>query len=224
MGKIKKQYIYVVLIVVMMLVILGLIIVEASKGKTKGEAPHTLSEKLELPELEADTENVTVHIDTEMIQEELRRMSFLETEEYFFTQVERYEKEKKLIFGITSESSFIYSYDGTVTAGIDCKDIVVSGDEESGKLVIKIPSAQIHNVIVYGETFKRYEENSSMWNKLDLTDFNNSRISFEESAKQNAIDKGVLEKADENAILIISNFANSIVNATGTSWKVEVIQ
>ena len=70
-----------------------------------------------------DTSKVLVTVNTETIREGIANMGTLITQEYYFTQVEKYTKEKTIMKFITSSSEFIYSYDGSVTAGVDFEKI-----------------------------------------------------------------------------------------------------
>ena len=85
------------------------------------------------PSLAPKEEKVLVTMNVETIEDGLENMGVLVTQEYYFTQVETYTKEKKILNFINSESGFTYSYDGKVTAGIDFGKITVTRDEETKK-------------------------------------------------------------------------------------------
>lgn len=224
MQKKNIYVIYVIAIVVMLGISGWLVLEELHKKDIKLDVAISASEKLETPDISEEADNISITVDTEMIQDGLRKMNFLVTEEYYFTQVETYAKEKKLIFGLTSEAGFIYSYDGLVTAGIQCDDIVVTKDESRKCIQVKIPKSYIYNVEVDYQSFKRYEEKESIWNKLDMSDYNSAMIQFEDAARNTALEKGVLNKADENAISAISNLAQSLVDISKCDWDIEVVQ
>ena len=73
----------------------------------------------------SDIPDEIVTINTQIIEDGLKDMGVLITEEYDFTQVEEYSSSKKVLI-FDSKSSFTYSYDGTVSAGIDCNKIKIS--------------------------------------------------------------------------------------------------
>ena len=84
----------------------------------------------------------------------------------------------------------------------------------SGSIItIFIPKADILNVNIDHDSFKIFEESNGLWNKIDMTTFNDSIIEFENAAKKKAIDKGVIEKADEGARRMIESFVNSLVDS-----------
>ncbi|MCR5310002.1 MAG: DUF4230 domain-containing protein [Lachnospiraceae bacterium] len=153
-------------------------------------------------------EEVTVN--TEVIAEGLKDMGTLITQEYYFTQVEEYESTKS-IWIFESEASFIYSYDGVVNAGIDCTEIKVDKDDEKKTVLVTIPKSTILNVVIDFQSFKKYKEKEGLWNKIDMTKYNDSLVEFEKSARRNAEKKGVLGKADENAKKLVESFVKSLM-------------
>lgn len=156
--------------------------------------------------------NAKVTISTEVIEDGLRDMGVLITQEYFFTQVETYEKEIPAgpITAVTSTARMVYSYDGTVSAGIDCEKIFVNKDDENLIITITIPEAEIQYVDIDLESFKIYEEKQGLWSKIRLADVNKSLVEFKESVKERAIEKDIIQNADKNAEQVIERFIYSL--------------
>jgi len=165
---------------------------------------------------------VEKEVTQEMLQEGLNDMGVLITEDYYFTQVESFTKTQTILKYITTESNFIYSYDGVVTAGIDFSEVSVSKDDENKVITITVPASDIQLIDIDYDSFKVYEEKEGMWNPLTLEDYNDSMVEFESNAKQKAIDKGVLTRADENAQNIIQNFVSGMVDMS--EYKIEYIK
>lgn len=159
-------------------------------------------------------------ISSETIQEGLREMGVLITEEYYFTQVEDYSKTKTLFKFLTSEAGFVYSYDGVVSAGMDFNEIVVKKYDSEKKISVAIPKATIQYVDVDYDSFKKYEEKEAMWNKISLEDYNISMKEFENAAINRAIERGMLERADEGAKAIIENFVKGLADE---DYSIEII-
>jgi hypothetical protein len=166
-------------------------------------------------------EKIKTTITSETIQDGLREMGVLITQEYYFTQVENYEKTKTILKFITSSSNFIYSYDGVVTAGVDFNNISVEKDDEGKVITIAVPQSEIQYIDIDYDSFKKYSEKDGLWNPISIEDYNASLVDLEKSAKEKAIDKGVLDKADENARNIIQNFVSGIVDDSDytINWK-----
>ena len=164
-------------------------------------------------------EEVTFDIQT--VQDGLKNMGTLVTQEYYFTQVEEYTNTKEALF-LKSTAKFTFSYDGLVTAGIKCDDIQVTKDDEAHKITIAIPASELQNVEIDTESFKVYEEKNGVWNKTDLSMYNEALDHYIKTAKEKALEKGILEKADENARRIIENFVNSLVDTS--EYTIEYVQ
>ncbi len=147
---------------------------------------------------------VTVSVDT--VEDGLRNMGTLITQEYYFTQVEKYTKDKKVLGVFNSSSELAYSYDGSVTAGIDFEKIELEKDDETKTITVIIPPSEIQNVNIDKSSFKVFSEKDSLWNPMNMEDYNDSLKNFEEAAKQKALDSGILERSDEQAQLLINGF------------------
>ena len=163
---------------------------------------------------------VIVTVNTETIREGIANMGTLITQEYYFTQVEKYTKEKTIMKFITSSSEFLYSYDGAVTAGVDFEKIAISKDDDAKTITIDIPDSEIFSVNIDKDTFKIYSEKDSLWNPLKLEDYNTSLAKFEAAAKEKALANGILEKSDAQAKTIIENFVNSLPEAS--KYQIEI--
>ena len=96
---------------------------------------------------------VTVSVDT--VEDGLRNMGTLITQEYYFTQVEKYTKDKKVLGVFNSSSELAYSYDGSVTAGIDFEKIELEKDDETKTITVVIPPSEIQNVNIDKSSFKK---------------------------------------------------------------------
>ena len=156
------------------------------------------------------------------IRDGLRDMGFLVTEEYFFTQVVGFSSVKKLFsleLGIT-ESRYLVSYDGVVTAGIDFSGITVEKDEAGGVIRVGVPRASIRSVDIDPNSFELYTEKEGLGNPISVADYNQSLIELEKNAEARALDRGILDRADENAVRVIENFIRSLMDTSG--WEIRI--
>lgn len=163
-------------------------------------------------------------IKSEVIRDGLKDMGFLVTEKYFFTEVtsdRKVFKIKDFELGFT-EASFVGSYDGIVTAGVDFTKAEVEKDDDKKLIRIRIPKAEIFGVDIDPDSFQKYSEKESVWNKLMVDDFNAALVDLEKNAKQKALERGILKEADQNAERMIRDFGNSFV--VGTDYQVIVEQ
>lgn len=157
-------------------------------------------------------DKVVISVSTDTIQDGLANMGVLVTQEYYFTQVEKYTKEKTFLKFITSSSEFMYSYDGAVMAGIDFEKIEIKTDEDRKIITVDMPDSEIQAVTIDKDTFKIYSEKDSLWNPLKLEDYNISLVEFEDAAKEKAIASGILGRSDEQARNLVREFISSLPN------------
>ncbi len=159
---------------------------------------------------------VEKEISAEIMRDGLRDMGFLVTEEYYFTEVVSYSS-IKTIPGINftlpfSESSYLVSYDGTVTAGIDFKGVSVFKDEEQKRITVTLPAATVQAVIIDPESFVLHSEKQSILNPVSVADYNASFSGLEKNAQEKALERGLLQHAAEHARLVVRNFIGSLVD------------
>ena len=142
-------------------------------------------------------DKVVISVSTDTIQDGLANMGVLITQEYYFTQVEKYTKEKTFLKFITSSSEFMYSYDGAVMAGIDFEKIEIKTDEDRKIITVDMPDSEIQAVTIDKDT---------------LEDYNISLVEFEDAAKEKAIASGILGRSDEQARNLVREFISSLPN------------
>ena len=201
-----KKIVYLVIIAVCAVAMLVLGIDYLIRQKN---APEEITFEEPAETMKSDEEKVLVSVSTETIRDGLANMGTLITQEYYFTQVEKFTKEKKIFKYISSSSEMLYSYDGSVMAGIDFEKIEIAKDDAAKTLTITLPKSEIQTVTIDKDTFQLYSEKDSLWNPLKLEDYNMSLTDFEETARQKALDNGILERSDEQAKVLVSNFISN---------------
>ena len=135
----NKKRVYLILIAAVVLVTAVLTLVWALRKEDVKSVPQPavtsapVKQTKKVVEIEKLVE-VEKNISGEVIQDGLREMGFLVTEEYYFTEVISFSSVKKLFKTITlgiTESSYLASYDGVISAGVDFEKISVEKDEGS---------------------------------------------------------------------------------------------
>ena len=155
-------------------------------------------------------DRAVITVNTKTIQDGLVNMGFLVTQEYYFTQIETYSKDKNILFVIPTTSGFTYSYDGAVMAGVDFAQIKIETDADRKFITVKMPASEIQAVTIDKDTFKIYSEKDSLWNPLKLEDYNVSLVEFENAAKEKALESGILTRSDEQARSLVRQFISSL--------------
>ena len=201
MDFIKQHRNQIYLGVTIIAVILALVLCLDFKIRRDAEQNETAVTATTIKEKEKK-DKVVISVNTDTIQDGLANMGVLITQEYYFTQVERYTKEKTFLKFITSSSEFMYSYDGAVLAGIDFEKIKIRTDEDRKAITVDMPDSEIQTVTIDKDT----------WNPLKLEDYNISLVEFENAAKDKAVASGILERSDEQARNLVREFIASLPN------------
>ncbi len=181
----------------------------------------------EKPARSFDLSSLLVEAETvraEMVAEGLRDVGKLITEEYYFTQVISRSSVKKLWnFSVPfSKSDFLISYDGVVSAGIDLSAASVEMDRAERKVIIRIPGAKIMTVDIDENSFVKYSENEGLGNPITMDNYNDALKEIEENASEKAREKGILDKAQENAERMIREIADGLLG--DKRYTVEIIK
>ena len=215
----KKLWVYLAALACVVLVIVVLILVYAGRGKASPAAaaaavtPRPTAEVKVREKFVEKLVEVEKEVSVEEISAGLNDMGVLVTQEYAFTDVAQFSSIKKL-FSIElpiTESSYLASYDGTVTAGVDFSRIGVQRDEATGALTVTLPASEILRIDIDPNSFVLYSEKSGLGNPISAADFNSTLVELEASAKEKAIARGVLERADDNARLLVRGFLDGLV-------------
>ena len=228
MPKTKKEKIYIICIIVVVVAILIVLIAAlANRGDDKTELPLHTSAPIPTPvvvtkEVERMVE-VEKTITSDILEDGLNDMGVLLTEEYYFTEVVNFSSVKKLlkteIVLKFTETSFLVSYDGVITAGIDFGKIAVQKDDDRKVIKISLPASEIQSVSLDLDSFQVYSEKSGIGNPPTASDFNSSLVELENKAKDKALERGLLERADANARSLILGFVAGLVDLTEYSLE-----
>ena len=138
----------------------------------------------------------------------LKDIGELATQAGYFTGVQSIEKKKEFL-GITlpfSQSSYVFSYDGVVKAGLNFGDIGIELNEKDHIIHITLPEIKILSVEIDPDSFKEYSSSGSFITPLQVSDVNLSLSKLKEKVLESAIANGIKENAMDNAKLMIRGF------------------
>ena len=215
----KRMKLLVGLIVLVLTAIVVLLIVYAAGGRGKAAAPSAVTPRpaQEVVVREKEVEKIVTvekEISSAILTDGVRELGLLVTDEYYFTEVVSYSSIKKLWkidLGIT-ESSFLASYDGVVRAGVDLSAAVIEKDGERKRITVSLPPAAITDVDIDPESFQLYSEKAGLGNPISAEDFNNALVELEATARDKALARGLLERADENAHALVRRVVGALVD------------
>lgn len=226
MKKSGKKF-YAVLIVIIAAAILGIVIFWLIRGGSQ-----KVSEQVPVPKPSTGSFvpaapkliEIEKEISVDTVEDGLRDMGILITDEYYFTEVVSFSSVKKFfktdIKLAFTESSYLAGYDGVITAGPDFTATRVEKDEAAKTVTVILPKSQIRNVDINPDSFKLFSEKQGFTNPLSASDFNSSLIELENTARQKALEKGILQRADENAVAIVTNFIGNLIDMSVYHVKV----
>ena len=213
----KKTKLLMVLIALVLTSIAVMLIVYAVGRAGRKTAPLTVTPRpaQEVIVREKEVEKlVTVEkeISSAILTDGVRELGLLVTEEYYFTEVVSYSSVKTLWkFELPlTESSYLVSYDGVVRAGVDLSRAAVEKDEENKRITVTLPEASITDTDIDPQSFRLYSEKSGLGNPITAGDFNNSLIELETTAREKALDRGLLVRANENAHALVRNVVGAL--------------
>lgn len=132
----------------------------------------------------------------------------LATQESICTEVEVTDDPREL-FGFDipfTTSKLIYSYDIIVKAGIDFEKIEYDVNEKKKEIEVKLPKFKILSKELDLDSFEVYHEDESIFNNITLEKNNETFKKLEKKAVKSAKDNGILEKAEENAKIILKGY------------------
>ena len=215
----KKTRLLIGLIALIALAIVVLIVVHAARGSKADPALLSVTPRpsAEVVVREKEVERIVTvekEITSAILQDGVREVGVLVTEEYYFTEVVSFSSIKKLWkldLNIT-ESSYLASYDGVVRAGVDLSGARVEKDEEHKRITVTLPAASIQDVDIDPESFQLYSEKAGLGNPISAEDFNNSLVELEDTAREKAAERGLLERADGNARVLIRNLIGALID------------
>ena len=146
----------------------------------------------------------------------LKDIGELATQAGYFTTVQSISKAREVL-GWTvplTESNYVYSYDGTIKAGIDFADIDLSVDEENHVILVRFPEFRILSTEIDENSFKIYNDGTNLFTTLRVEDVNTSNAQLKNDAKETALKNGILENARANAEVLVRGFLASMYDLT----------
>ena len=143
--------------------------------------------------LEIQNENLLnppkVEITVKTLKEYIAPASELITYKYFYTDAGTYEKSQTI--GKTdikipfSTDKVVYTYSGTISAGIDVGDIKFAVDDKNMKITVAMPQPKILAHELDENSFQTYDVKNSVFTSSDLKDY----ADFSKSLKDTQEDK-----------------------------------
>ncbi|MBQ6374349.1 MAG: DUF4230 domain-containing protein [Clostridia bacterium] len=151
------------------------------------------------------------HISSKPTRLSFKNIGELATQAAYFTSVQDISK-TRTVLGINvpfTTSKYIFSYDGTIKAGLDFEAIELVADDATKTLTVRLPEAGILSTEIDTDSLKIYDERKNVFSPLKLDNINESLAKLKQEAQASAIENGILDNAVENAKVLIRGFLSS---------------
>lgn len=138
-------------------------------------------------------------ITSSLIYNKLVSAKELTTLKYHYTNMGHFENQNTF-YGYKvpfTSKEFIVSYEGLINAGIDLDKMKVNVGDKS--IEVRIPAAEILSHEIYEDSLKVYDERESIFNRIDIEDYNDFSKDQKSEIEKSAIKKGLLKEADEES-------------------------
>lgn len=169
------------------------------------------------------TEEPVPVITSTMIKDELNNLAELVTQEYIYTNSDRSEEDKPWIFGWNQpfgSKTILITYDGTIKAGVDLNEASIDINEESRTIKIVLPKSKITSNEIPVENLIVLDVKNGLFNKVEFDDYSKFIEQQKLVMEQRTIDRGLLEKADKEAVSIIKGILSGLVEASEYTLEV----
>lgn len=141
------------------------------------------------------------------IEEKISKLVELSTVKYNYTNVVEYD-DKMQINGMNipfTNKKFILKYSGYIKAGIDLSTIDTKITDKD-TINVKMNKAEIFENVISEEDVYFFDERDTVFNKLSFKDLYTVLIDEKEKMKDEVMEKGILDDAQENGKEIIYSF------------------
>lgn len=154
--------------------------------------------------------NVTLY-KSRPVQFGMEDIGELATQVGYYTNVQVISSSRE-VFGVDipfTQNQYIFSYDGTIKAGIDFSKVDISLNHNAKSIEVILPEVKILSNEIDEESLEIYDEQKNIFNPLHLDDIKLSFITLKEESEKSSIENGLLENARDNAELLIRGFLQS---------------
>lgn len=143
-----------------------------------------------------------------VLTEEMDIIGELSTVEYLYTDATHFTDARKIKgFKLPlTKKSVLAKWSGTIKAGIKVEKISITEDEKEKIIIVTMPHAEVFSNEVDEDSFETLDEDDGFFNKVTVDDTVNLVEDTKDDMNRRAISAGLLEKAENNAKQIITDF------------------
>lgn len=144
-------------------------------------------------------------IDKNIAREKITSISELATVKYEYKDVVFFKEDKKMgDFTLPfTKKKFLVVYEGYLKAGINMKEAKIRFESE--KIYVKLPESKILDNVIDEKNLKIYDEESSIFNKMEFKDLIKVLKKEKLKVEKEAIEKGFLKESNKKTKQILEN-------------------
>ncbi|APT84097.1 DUF4230 domain-containing protein [Corynebacterium aquilae] len=152
------------------------------------------------------------------IENSFQDIAELSTEEYTFTRVGKHNKDGYHLMGQKvpfTGNSFIIVYSGSVKAGLpNMEDVHVTIDDSSRTITIAAPKVAVTNSEIDPNSIEQYDQSMNPLNQIKVSDVSQFLASAKRNAEVEAIDGGLLKRAQKRTEELLSAQVEALILKT----------
>ncbi len=168
-----------------------------------------------------------VAVDTTLVKNSFADIGELATESYNFTQVGKYSEEGTKVFGMEvpgTSSHYLITYSGEVKAGVaDVSQIQVEVDEAAHVVTVTVPAVEVLSASIDPASVETYDQSFSVVNQIEVGEVTTFLAERETAAADEAISKGLLDKAQGRVEDIVKKQVNAVLGEQASKYEVRVV-
>ena len=167
-----------------------------------------------------------VTVDTTLVKNSFADIGELATESYNFTQVGKYSEEGTKVFGMEvpgTGAHYLITYSGEVKAGVaDVSQIQVEVDEAGHVVTVTVPAVEVLSASIDPASVETYDQSFSVVNQIEVGEVT-TFLAEREAAADEAISKGLLDKAQGRVEDIVKKQVNAVLGEQASKYEVRVV-
>ena len=148
------------------------------------------------------------------IEGKMQEISDLATYKYAYTNTASQESSLKIKnWNIPfTTKRFIVKYDGEIKAGVDLSKVTIKVSDDD-TITITMPKAAILSHEIDENSLEVLDETKNIFNRIQIDDYNSFQAEQKKICEEYALERGLLDKAYENAKKVISEMIQTVPDA-----------
>lgn len=146
-------------------------------------------------------------METVEVERRIRDLLQLHTQEHVYRDIVYFGEERSFLFFRTMDRRLLFSVNFRVRAGIDLSEglRIIPDSVDPGRLYIRLPAAEILLVDADETSINQYFLREQ-GGRITWLEYSDQLEGARERIRQEAIDRGILEQAEQTAVRVLRNF------------------